>query len=71
MYNDGHFLGMHFFWWLFWIIILIWIFLLPYGIPSRRNKKEKPLEILKRRYANGEISKEEYEEAKRTLLSKN
>ncbi|MCG9971825.1 SHOCT domain-containing protein [Christiangramia crocea] len=69
-YTDGHFWGMHFFWWIFWIVILIWVFILPYGIPPGKRKKEKPLEILKNRYAKGEISKKEYEEAKRTLKSK-
>ncbi|MFD1094138.1 SHOCT domain-containing protein [Salegentibacter chungangensis] len=64
-YTDGSFWGMHFFWWIFWIVILVWVFFLPYGIPSRKRKKKKPLEILQKRYAKGEISKEEYEEAKK------
>jgi putative membrane protein len=39
---------------------------------SRRESRESsgsesPLEILKKRYAKGEISKEEYEEVKRDL----
>lgn len=32
-----------------------------------KQEKESPLEILKRRYANGEISTEEYEERKKIL----
>lgn len=68
-YMDGDFWGMHYFWWIFWIILLIWIFFLPFGKPSRPAPKETPLEILQKRYARGEITKEEYKEAKKTLTS--
>lgn len=33
----------------------------------REEKRESPREILDRRYASGEITKEQYEEMKRTL----
>lgn len=65
----GHFGGMHFLWWIVWIILLIWIFLIPREIPFRRSKKDDPLNILKRRFAKGEITKEEYEETKNILMS--
>ena len=35
--------------------------------PRESSGSESPLEILKKRYAKGEISKEEYEEMKRDL----
>jgi putative membrane protein len=64
--------GMHAGWWFFLLIVLIgvfWIF-----SASRRADRgpqssdpASPLDILKRRYAEGEISTEEYEERKRNL----
>lgn len=67
---DGHWGGMHFIWWIIWFILLMWIFFVPYDIPYQRAKKDDPLRILKKRFANGEISKEEYEESKKILKSK-
>ncbi len=69
MYYDNYFGGMHFLWWIIWLFLLIWIFAIPYNIPYQRYKKDSPLDILKKRYAKGEISKEEYQEAKKTLKS--
>ncbi|SDD89821.1 putative membrane protein [Pricia antarctica] len=59
-FYDGHFGGMHF----IWIAILSWIFFVPYGILYQESKKDSPKDILDRRYAKGEIAKEEYEEIK-------
>lgn len=36
---------------------------------ERRDSQESPLDILARRYASGEITKEQYEDMKRTLKS--
>ena len=57
-----------------WIIILgiIALGIIIY-MGKRENKtfkRENPLEILDRRYANGEISKDEYEESKQNINSK-
>ena len=68
---NGSFGGMHFIWWIIWLILILWIFVTPYNIPYQRSKKEFPIDILKKRYAKGEITKEEYEEAKRTLEKNN
>ena len=59
--------GMHFVWWVIWLIIVFWIFVTPYDIPGQRNKKEKPIDILKRRFAAGEINEDEYKEMKRIV----
>ena len=66
---NGHWGGMHFVWWIIWLILLIWVFFVPYDIPYRKLKKENPLAILKKRFVNGEITKEEFEESKRILKS--
>ncbi|PJA07994.1 MAG: hypothetical protein COX70_05005 [Flavobacteriales bacterium CG_4_10_14_0_2_um_filter_32_8] len=71
MYSDySNFFGMHLIWWFLWIILLFWIFAIPYDIPGQRAKKDTPLDILKKRFASGEINNEEYQE-KKTLLKKN
>jgi putative membrane protein len=59
-------------WWILIPVLLIFgVFL--YNGRNRQNtvKSENPMDILNKRFAKGEISKEEYEEQKRTLNSKN
>ncbi len=67
MFYTYSFWGMHFFWWLFWIILLFWIFATPYDVPGQRKRKDSPLYILQKRFASGEITKDEYEEKKKIL----
>jgi putative membrane protein len=62
------YLVMHLLWWIIWMILLFWIFATPYNIPGRRSSN-LPFEILRRRFAAGEITKEEYEQRKRFLES--
>ncbi|MBK5272072.1 MAG: SHOCT domain-containing protein [Bacteroidia bacterium] len=69
-YYNGHVWGMHYIWWIIWFIVIIWIFATPYDIPGQRRKKDTPIDILKKRFARGEITKEEYEE-KKEFLNKN
>ena len=56
---------------LFWIAVAIGIaFLVRYLVRQGRHSaagEESALEILQRRYAKGEINKEEYEEKRRDL----
>jgi putative membrane protein len=68
-FENYHVWGMHSIWWIIWIIVLFWIFATPYNIPGQRTKKDTPLNILKKRFALGEISKEEYEEKKKLINS--
>lgn len=57
------FLGMETQWWIAFAVLLIWIFIVPYDIPGQRNKRDSPLDILKKRYAAGEMTAEEYKKA--------
>ncbi len=67
LYDGYHFWGMHLLWWFVWDILIFWIFATPYEIPGQRRKRDSSLEILKKRYASGQIKKEEYLEMKRIL----
>lgn len=69
-YDNYHFFGMHLIWWCIWVIFLFWIFATPYDFPGQRTKKDTPLDILKKRFASGQIDKEEYREKKRILEGK-
>jgi len=67
MYYNTNYWGMHFIWWLIWIIVLFWIFALPYNIPGQRMRKDSALDILQKRFALGEITIEEYQSKKKIL----
>lgn len=67
MYDGYHFGGMHLFWWIVWTLLLFWIFAVPYNIPGQRMKKDTPLDILKKKYAAGEINKVQYDERKAVI----
>ncbi len=67
MYDGYHFWGMHLIWWFIWILLLFWIFFTPYDIRGKRSREKSALDILQKRFASGEITKEEYEERKAIL----
>jgi putative membrane protein len=67
MFYSNYYWGMNILWWFIWIIVLLWIFALPYDIPGQRKRKDNPLDILQKRFVNGEITQAEYLE-KRQLL---
>lgn len=58
---------------IFWIILIVVIVLLVKSFTSRSSerieRRESPMDILNRRYASGEIEKEEYAEKKKDLES--
>ena len=59
---------MMFIWW--FLIIALVVFAVRSLIKANQNsnKKDTPMAILKRRYANGEIDKEEFQRRKKELL---
>lgn len=68
-YGMGY--GMWIFGLIFWILILIGLVLLIKYLwegGGAKRGEESALEILKKKYARGEISKEEFEEKKKDLL---
>ena len=52
---------------LFWVLAIIFIVWIVREI-SGKNSKSSALEILKERYAKGEIDKKEFEEKKKDLI---
>jgi len=77
MMNWGYGMGMGFGMLLWWAIIIGGLVLAFYGLTSlvkgKPSKKEitknaEPLDILKERFAKGEINEEEYEQKKQILL---
>lgn len=58
---------------IFWIIVVVGVVALVRGILARGGggspaASESPLEILKRRYAKGEIDKAEFEEKRKDIF---
>lgn len=61
--------------WIFWIIIIVvivWAVIQFINKTQQRppvsKPEERPMDILKKRYAKGEISKEEFEKMKKDLI---
>lgn len=67
-WHSGWFFGMHFLWWLFWIVaaVGIWAWIIRSAAPPS-PKAESPLEVLRRRYAEGALTTAEYEDRRARL----
>ena len=62
------FFGMHIFWWAFWILLIVVLLATVTPVPKNQMRSgERALDILRRRYAAGQFSTEEYERRKAVL----
>ena len=72
MYSDYHHMNMfHGMGMLFWIVFFIIVVFLLINISKKRKdtiNKDSALDILKSRYAKGEISKTDFEQIKKDIL---
>jgi putative membrane protein len=70
MMNYGFGYGGMFMWMIFLIVLVVAIYFVVQALKSKNiagQAQDKPLDILKRRYAKGEITKEEFEQIKKEL----
>jgi putative membrane protein len=56
-------------WMLIWIAALLFMVWLIIRVPSAQSTAEDAMTILRARFARGEISEAEFEQARRALLS--
>ncbi len=68
MYDGAHWFGGGFMW-IFWIVLVVLVVWILQGSSanSRSTNEESALDILKKRYAKGEIDKEEFERKRKEL----
>lgn len=73
MFHDGFMNGSMWFSWIFWLVIvafIVWLLVTQLNKgrqDSQSVSHDSPMDILKKRYAKGEISKEEFERMKKDL----
>lgn len=68
-WGHGPFWGGSIFMMIFWICIIFLVISLIRNPVKERNNKETALNILKRRYATGDISREEFEQVRADIQS--
>ena len=73
-YGDGHMMGMHWGWWIFWIVVVVFVVWLVVrttgegaGSTPPPPRAQSPEEILRERFAKGEITEEEFRSRLRAL----
>ena len=63
-YYDGYW-GMNLLWWFFWIMLIALFFFTPWR--TKRTTRSTLLHTLRKTYAEGKISTQDYEERKSVL----
>ena len=67
----GYWFGMSLVWWIFWAVVIVAFFAFLTPVPRRSARPSSdPLEILKRRYAAGEITTAEFDERMARLVGR-
>lgn len=74
-YGDGHMMGMHWGWWIFWLLVIVFLVWLvarttggaSTGSASPPPAPRSPEEILRERFAKGELSEDEFRKRLRAL----
>ena len=70
-YGPHMWLGGGIFMILFWVVVIVAVVLVvryvARTLPGNQGRAEAPLDILKRRYAKGELSKEQFDKMKEDL----
>ncbi len=69
MYENYSMFGMHLLWWFFWISLVFFVFLYE-PVSKKLISRNSPLELLKRHYATGNMTTEEYYEREKVLKGK-
>lgn len=70
MGGEGHFFYGGGLMWIFWLTIIVAVIYLIINMTKgnmNQSTSDSPLEILKKRYARGEIEEEEYERRRKEL----
>lgn len=65
-YDGYHFWGMHLIWWVIWLLFITWVFL-TFTRYGREKDQDSSYDILRQRFAKGEITREQYLEDKKVL----
>jgi putative membrane protein len=70
-WDSGWIWGMHVVWWLFWVMVAIgvWWAITREKVASNLAHPETPLDVLRRRYAKGPLTTEEFEERRKVLVN--
>lgn len=68
-YDGYHFWGMHLIWWVIWLLFIAWIFM-SFTRYGRKRDKDTSYDILRKRFAKGEITRRQYLESKKVLEEK-